>query len=66
MKIPRESLKNQYTPDEIAELDLSELAEFLKLQSKGRLGQSHAKRIQASARRTFVICLVLDAFALQL
>jgi hypothetical protein len=46
MKTPRESLKNQYTPDEIAELDLSELAEFLKLQSKGRLGQSHAKRIK--------------------
>ena len=66
IKTSRELLKNYPTPDEIAGVDLTELAEFLSQHSRGRLGMDRAEQIQSYARATFGIGLAVDAFALQL
>lgn len=66
IKTSRELLKNFSTPDEIANLDLTELAEFLAKHSRGRLGLSRAEQIQRYAKGTFGIGLAVDAFALEL
>ena len=61
-----ELLKQHPEPEEIAELDISELADFLKEHSRGRIGTARAEQIQELARGTFGIRLALDAFTLQL
>lgn len=66
VKTSRELLKNYSTPEEIAELDLSELAQLLQTHSRGRLGMDRAEQIQRYARGTFGISIAVDAFALEL
>lgn len=61
-----ELLKQHPEPEEIAELDISELTDFLKKHSHGRIGTERAEQIQELARGTFGIRLALDAFTLEL
>ncbi len=62
----RELLKSYSCPEELAEVDLSELSAFLKEHSRGRFGEERAKKIQSLAKGTFGITMALDAFTLQL
>jgi len=63
----RELLKKFTAPEDLAEVDLSELTAFLKEHSRGRLGADRAEQIQALAKGTFGINLALvDAFTLEL
>ena len=62
----KELLKEYPEPEELAAVDLSELARFLNQHSRGRLGLERAEQIQSLARGTFGIRLALDAFTLQL
>lgn len=66
IKASRELLKTFSTPEELAEVDLSELAEFLTAHSRGRLGAERARQVQSYARSTFGISIAVDAFALEL
>ena len=66
IKTSRELLKNFSTPEEIAELDLAELSEFLSKNSRGRLGMPRAEQIQQYAKGTFGTGVAVDAFALEL
>lgn len=66
IKTSRELLKSYSTPEELAEVDLSELAEFLATHSRGRIGADRAAEIQRYAKGTFGISLAVDAFALEL
>lgn len=66
IRTSRELLKNYSTPEELAEVDLSELTEFLASHSRGRLGADRATQIQRYAKGTFGISLAVDAFALEL
>lgn len=49
----KELLKRYSEPKEIAQLDISELTDFLKEHSRGRLGVERAELIQALAKGTF-------------
>lgn len=62
----RELLKQFPAPEELADVDLSELAAFLNEHSRGRLGTDRAEQIQALAKGTFGVTLALDAFTLEL
>ena len=62
----KELLKRYPEPEELAEVDLSELSQFLNKHSRGRLGQDRAEQIQTLAKGTFGIRLAMDAFTLQL
>lgn len=62
----RELLKKYPEPEELAQVDLSELTQFLKNHSHGRIGQERAEQIQTLAKGTFGIRLAMDAFTLQL
>lgn len=62
----RELLKQFPAPEELADVDLSELAAFLNEHSRGRLGTNRAEQIQALAKGTFGVTLALDAFTLEL
>lgn len=62
----RQLLKQYPEPEELAAVDLTELAGFLNQHSRGRLGRERAEQIQALAKGTFGIRLALDAFTLQL
>lgn len=53
-------------PRKSPSLDISELTDFLKQHSHGRLGAERAEQIQALAKGTFGINLALDAFTLEL
>lgn len=66
IKTSRELLKNYPTPEELAEVDLSELAEFLATHSRGRIRLDRAAQIQRYAKGTFGISLAVDAFSLEL
>lgn len=66
IRTSKELLKRYCEPEEIAELDISELTGFLKQHSRGRLGAERAEQIQALAKGTFGINLALDAFTLEL
>ena len=66
IRTSKELLKKYPEPEELAEVDLSELAQFLSEHSRGRLGQERAEQIQALAKGTFGIRLALDAFTLEL
>lgn len=66
IKTSRELLKTFSTPEELAEVDLSELAEFLAEHSRGRLGAERARQVQSYAQSTFGISIAVDAFALEL
>ncbi len=62
----KELLKRYSEPEELAEVDLSELSHFLSEHSRGRLGHERAEQIKALAKGTFGIRLAIDAFTLQL
>mgnify|MGYP000851846150 FL=1 len=62
----RELLKKYTAPEDLAEVDLSELAEFLSKHSRNRLGRERAEQIQALAKGTIGIHLAKDAFTLHL
>ncbi|KYO65383.1 hypothetical protein ATZ99_16170 [Thermovenabulum gondwanense] len=66
IRTSRELLKSYPAPEELAEVDLSELSAFLKEHSRGRFGEERAKKIQSLAKGTFGITIALDAFTLQL
>ena len=66
IRTSRELLKQFPTPEELADVDLSELTTFLNEHSRGRLGVDRAEQIQALAKGTFGVNLALDAFTLQL
>ncbi|KUK32347.1 MAG: putative transposase [Thermoanaerobacterales bacterium 50_218] len=66
IRTSRELLKSYPEPEDLAEVDLSELSAFLKEHSRGRLGEERAEKIQSLAKGTFGITLALDAFTLQL
>ena len=66
IRTSKELLKKYTEPEEIAELDISELTDFLKEHSRGRLGEERAELIQSLAKGTFGINLALDAFTLEL
>jgi transposase len=66
IRTSRELLKSYPEPEELAEVDLSELSAFLKEHSRGLIGEVRAEKIQSLARGTFGISLALDAFSLQL
>lgn len=53
-------------PEELAQVDLTELADFLREHSKGHLGMDRAKRIQELAKGTFGISIAADAFTFEL
>lgn len=59
-------LKRYPEPEELAQVDLSELTAFLAKHSRGRLGQGRAEKIRSLARGTFGINLALDAFTIEL
>jgi transposase len=62
----RELLKQFPAPEDLADVDLSELSAFLNEHSRGRLGVDRAERIKNLAKGTFGINLALDAFTLEL
>jgi transposase len=66
IKSSKELLRNTPTPEEILEFDISELAEVLKIASKGRFGTPKAKEVLEKASNSFGITIALDAFALEL
>jgi transposase len=66
IRTSKELLKSYPAPEELAEVDLSELSAFLKEHSRGRFGEERAKKIQSLAKGTFGITIALDAFSLQL
>ena len=66
IRTSKELLKKYTEPEEIAQLDISELTDFLKVHSRGRIGAERAELIQALAKGSFGINLALDAFTLQL
>ena len=56
---------SQYTtPEELLSVDSGKLAKLLETASRGRLGLSKAKEIQAAAKNSFGIVLACDTFAL--
>lgn len=57
-------LKKFTSPEELAEVDLSELTAFLNEHSRGRLDQNRAEQIKSLAKGTFGVNLALDAFTL--
>jgi len=62
----RAILKNAPAPEDILELDLSELSELLKSESHGRFGEPKAKELRTAAQDSFGITIALDAFRLEL
>lgn len=66
IKTSRELLKNYPEPEDIVDLDLSELTDFLHKHSRGVLGMDRAQKVQEMARQSFGIKIALDAFTLQL
>ncbi|UMZ74224.1 IS110 family transposase [Natranaerofaba carboxydovora] len=54
------------SPEELADVDLSELTEFLKKHSRGRFGSDKAQQVKDLAKGTFGINLAADAYALEL
>jgi hypothetical protein len=66
IRTSRELLKQYPEPEDLAEVDLSELTAFLEEHSRGRLSEERAKKIQYLAKGTFSITLALNAFTLQL
>jgi len=66
IRTSRELLRRYPDPEDLAEVDLSELSTFLARCSRGRLGIDRAEQIRSLARGTFGINLARDAFTLQL
>lgn len=62
----RELLMRYTDPSELAEVDLTELASFLKEHSRGRLGTERAEKIRALASGTFGINIAMDTFTLEI
>ncbi len=62
----KELLKEYSSPEELAEVDLTELTQFLSEHSRGRFGNNKAKQVKALAEGTFGINLASDAYALEL
>jgi len=61
-----EVLGGYSTPAELAECDLSELTQLVKIASRGRLGMEKARQLQETAAQSFGISLGPDAFTLEL
>lgn len=59
-------LKNAPTPEEIMDIDLSDLSQLLKKVSRGHFGLSKAKELKRTAGNSFGITIALDAFRLEL
>lgn len=66
IKTSRELLKEFSSPEDLADVDLMELTDFLLEHSRGRLGMERAERIQKLAKGTFGISIATDAFTLEL
>jgi len=62
IRTSRELLKSYPEPEELAEVDLSELSAFLKEHSRGRFGEERAKKIQSLAKGTFGITMGFRRF----
>lgn len=59
-------LEKYQTPEDILELDVSELAKFLNKHSRGQLGYAKAEKIKDAAQNTFGIKIAQNAFKFQL
>ncbi|AGX44615.1 IS110 family transposase [Clostridium saccharobutylicum] len=59
-------LEKYQTPEDILEIDTSELADFLKEHSRGQLGYVKAEKIKDAAQNTFGIKIAQNAFKFQL
>lgn len=66
VRTSRELLKQFTAPEDLADMDLSELTDFLSKHSRNRLGKERAEQIQALAKGSIGIHLALDAFTMQL
>lgn len=62
----RELLKKYTAPEDLANADISELADFLRKHSRNQLGKDRAEQIQALAKGTIGIHLAKEAFTLEL
>jgi len=62
----RQLLAEALSPQEFAELDLSELSQRLQQASRGRHGQAKAEEIQALARRSVGVGFLTDALRVQM
>jgi len=62
----RQLLAEALSPQEFAELDLSELSQLLQQASRGRHGQAKAEEIQALARRSVGVGFLTDALRVQM
>lgn len=59
-------LEKYQTPEDILEIDTSELANFLKEHSRGQLGFDKAEKIKDAAKNSFGIKVAQSAFKFQL
>ena len=59
-------LEKYQTPEDILEIDTSELADFLKEHSRGQLGYAKAETIKDAAKNTFGIKIAQSAFKFQI
>lgn len=66
IKSSRSLLQEATTAEEIANFDLSELAEILSTASRGRFGQEKAERIQTAARQSIGVSFLTDAAHLEM
>lgn len=66
IKSSRSLLQKAATAEEIANFDLSELAEILSTASRGRFGQEKAERIQTAARQSIGVSFLTDAAHLEM
>jgi transposase len=62
----RQLLAEALSPQEFAELDLSELSQLLHQASRGRHGQAKAEELQALARRSVGVGFLTDALRVQM
>ena len=64
--LQRKLLKRYPEPEELAEVNLSELSQFLSEHSRSCLGHERVEQIQPLAKGTIFITLAMDAFTLEL
>jgi len=66
IKSSRKLLKEYSSPEDLADVDLSELTNFLKEHSRGRFGDKKAEQVKALAEGTFGVNMAADAYSLEL
>ena len=54
------------TPEELLDIDTSELCELLRKNSRGRFGEAKAEELRSAAKQSFGITIGTSAFAMQL